>query len=149
VAKLPPEYVKAPAGAGVAAGRVVAPRVRVPAPEPAPERKRKARRTTLMTAERARDLLREVILRLGDDEHRELERAREELRRSGEEVTLEQMVHRVIAEWCLRRAAERSAAAAGPVDGIVAQLRRLAASPLRRWRDLGAALRRLAPALLT
>jgi hypothetical protein len=128
MAKLPPEFVKTPA--------------------PAPERKRKAKKTSIMTAERARDLLREVVLRLGDEERAELDRAREELRRAGEELTLEQMVYRVVAEWCSRRIADRAAAAAPVAEGIVAQLRRLADRPLRTWRELGAALRRLSPALL-
>lgn len=129
MAKLPPEFVKPLA--------------------PPSKPRRKPKKTNLMTAERALDLLREVILRLTEEEHRELEKAREELKWSGEDVSLEQIVHRVVAEWCAGRRTQRAAAAAPrPVDGIIAQLRRFARSPLRTWRDLGAAIRLLAPSRL-
>lgn len=124
MAKLPSEFVKPPAT------------------KPAP--KRRSKKTSLLDPEAARALLREVIVRLTEVEHRLLEEARAELARAGEEVTLEQMIHRVLSDWSARRA-EAHQPATRQLDGIVAQLRKLAASPLRTWRDLGlAAYRRLA-----
>lgn len=123
MAKLPTEFVKAPAA------------------RPAP--KRRTRKTSLLDPEAARALLREVIVRLSEAEHRALELARAELARAGEELTLEQIIHRVIAEWTTRRA-EAHKPAPRPVEGVLAQLRRLASSPMRTWRELGAAaMRRL------
>ena len=125
MAKLPTEFVKAPAA------------------KPAP--RRRAQKTSLLDPEAARALLREVIVRLSESEHKQLEDARAELARSGEEVSLEQMIHRIIAEWSVRLAEARQPATR-PVDGILAQLRRLAGQPLRTWRELGvAALRRRFP----
>ncbi len=123
MAKLPTEFVKAPAA------------------RPAP--RRRAKKTSLLDPEAARALLREVIVRLSESEHKQLEDARAELARSGEEVSLEQMIHRIIAEWSARLAEARQPATR-PVEGILAQLRRLAGQPLRTWRELGvAALRRI------
>jgi hypothetical protein len=134
MAKLPPDFVKAPTAAAATV-----------AAEP-PRKKRGRKKTSLVTAERARDLSREVILSLGDDDRSELERARQELALGGEELTLEQMVQRVVSGWCSRRVAERARAEVPRIEGIVAQLRRLARDPVGSWRELGAALRRLAPA---
>ena len=123
MAKLPTEFVKPPAA------------------RPAP--KRRTRKTSLLDPEAARALLREVIVRLSEPEHRALEQVRAELARAGEELTLEQIIHRVIAEWSAHRAEARQPAPR-PVEGVLAQLRRLASSPMRTWRELGAAaMRRL------
>lgn len=123
MAKLPTEFVKPPAS------------------KPAP--RRRGKKTSLLDPEAARALLREVIVRLSEAEHRALEQARAELARAGEELSLEQMIHRAIADWSARRA-EAARPAPRPVDGVLAQLRRLASSPVRTWRELGAAaLRRL------
>ncbi|HLU67410.1 MAG TPA: hypothetical protein VKZ63_14090 [Kofleriaceae bacterium] len=138
MAKLPNDFVKAPAAAAAKDPAAAAPA----------RKKRSRKKTGLVTAERARDLLREVVIRLGDDERRELELAREELARAGESVTIEQMVMRAIAEWCASRVAARAAAAAPPVESILERVRRLARDPLGTWRQLGARLRRLAPARL-
>jgi hypothetical protein len=84
-----------------------------------------------------------VIVRLTDAEHRALEEARAQLSKAGEEVTLEDMIHRIITEWTFRRA-EAHRPAPMPMEGVLAHLRRLASAPLRTWRELGAAaLRRL------
>jgi hypothetical protein len=115
--------------------------VKPPGARPAP-RRRGGKKTSLLDPEAARALLREVIVRLGEAEHRALEEARAELGRSGEQVTLEQMVHRIIADWTARRA-EASKPAARPVEGILAQIRRMARSPVQTWRELGDAVRRL------
>jgi hypothetical protein len=123
MAKLPSEFVKPPAARSAS--------------------KRRGKKTSLLDPEAARALLREVVVRLSEAEHRALEDARAELARGGEEVTLEQMVHRVITEWNARRS-QAQQPAARPVESILAQLRRLASSPVRTWRELGmAAMRRL------
>jgi hypothetical protein len=126
MAKLPAEFVKAP-GEKPAAAPV----------------KRKTRKTALVSPETARALLREIHLRLTETEFRALEDAREELRRIGQEVSLEEMLHRVIVEWSAARAAAAAAAALPPVDSLIERIRRFARSPIRSWRELGAAVRRL------
>ncbi len=123
MAKLPTEFVKPPSA------------------RPAPRRRTK--KTSLLDPEAARALLREVIVRLTEAEHSALELVRVELARAGEELSLEQLIHRVIAEWSAHRAEARQPAPR-PVEGVLAQLRRLASSPMRTWRELGvAAVRRL------
>jgi hypothetical protein len=125
MAKLPPEFVKAPGDS------------------PAPA-KRKSKKTALVSPETARALLREIHLRLTESEHRALEEARDELRRGGQEVTVEQMIHRVIEQWIAARLAQATASAEPPpVEGLLDRVRRFARSPLRTWRELGAAVRRL------
>lgn len=126
MAKLPAEFVKAP-GEKPAAAPV----------------KRRTRKTALVSPETARALLREIHLRLTEVEFRALEDARDELRRIGQEVSLEEMLHRVITEWIAARAAAARAAAVPPVDSLLDRIRRFARSPLRSWRELGAAVRRL------
>jgi len=126
MAKLPAEFVKAP-GEKPAAAPV----------------KRKTRKTALVSPETARALLREIHLRLTETEFRALEDAREELRRIGQEVSLEEMLHRVIVEWSAARAAAAAAAALPPVESLIDRIRRFARSPIRSWRELGAAVRRL------
>ena len=74
MAKLPPQFVKAPAA------------------RPAP--RRRGQKTSLLDPAAARALLREVIVRLTDAEHRALEEARAHLMRAGEELTLDQLIHR-------------------------------------------------------
>ena len=126
MSKLPPEFVKAPAPAGDSAPRA-----------------RRARKTS-MVAEPAPDP-RDVLLRLTEEEHQALEDARQALSRAGETVTLQQIIHRVLAEWTLRtKLAPTPEPSRTPRDeGLLARLRAFAASPLRTWRELGATLRRL------
>lgn len=100
--------------------------VKAPAPRP-----RKPRKATLVAADP-----RELLVHLTDDELRTLEDARQTLERAGERVTLEQLVHRVIAEWMVRRQAP------APLD-MRDRLRAFAAAPLQKWRELGATLRRV------
>lgn len=126
MAKLPAEFVKAP-GEKPAAAPV----------------KRRTRKTALVSPETARALLRELHLRLTEVEFRALEDARDELRRIGQEVSLEQMLHRVIHEWSVARAASAATAAAPPIESLLDRIRRFARSPIRSWRELGAAVRRL------
>src|SRR6187397_7850 len=126
MAKLPAEFVKAP-GEKPAAAPV----------------KRRTRKTALVSPETARALLREIHLRLTEVEFRALEDARVELRRIGQEVSLEQMLHRVIHEWNAARAASAATAAAPPIESLLDRIRRFARSPIRSWRELGATVRRL------
>ena len=126
MAKLPAEFVKAP-GEKPAAAPV----------------KRRTRKTALVSPETARALLREIHLRLTEVEFRALEDAREELRRIGQEVSLEEMLHKVILEWSAARVAAARAAAAPPIESLLDRIRRFARSPIRSWRELGAAVRRL------
>src|SRR5262245_60125180 len=81
MSKLPPEFVKAPSTQ----------------PKPA----RRSRKASLISPEPVRDP-RQLVLHLTDDEYRALEEARQRLHQAGAEVTLEQMIHRVFAEWIVR-----------------------------------------------
>lgn len=138
MSKLPAEFVKAPA---------TQPKTRAP----------RSRKASLISPEPVRDP-RELSLHLTDDEYKALEAARKELHQAGAEVTLEQMIHRVFAEWMLRaRAAlqpapaqpEPAATEAAPRDPhVLARLRAFVAAPLRTWRELAgfmwrASLRRI------
>lgn len=125
MSKLPPEFIKSPG------------------PE---QRPRKTRKASLVTAEPAPDP-REVVIRLTDEDRAALEDARETLRREGEDVTVEQMIQRVIAEW-RTRALTAPAPAAAPMpapqdERLLDRLREFAAAPLRTWRELGARLHRI------
>jgi hypothetical protein len=135
MAKLPPTFVKAPTAA---------------ASEPAAAGSRRARKTSLVAeAPIIRDA-RELLLRLDDAVHRALEDARDELRKAGEDVSLEQMVQRVLTDWLRARTAparaalpEPPAATAARDESLIDRLRSFAAAPLRTWRELGATLRRM------
>ncbi|HVK72443.1 MAG TPA: hypothetical protein VM734_03960 [Kofleriaceae bacterium] len=143
MAKLPPTFVKAPPAATLAASSAT------PSTEQ-PAKPRRARKSSLV-AEAPRDA-RDVLLRLDEAVYQALEDARAELQRAGEDVSLEQMVQRVLTEWIRARTAPaRIAPAAAPIppaperrdDGLVDRLRAFAAAPLRTWRELGATLRRM------
>jgi len=118
MAKLPPSFVKAP-------------------PAESAAKPRRARKPSLVGE---RDV-REILLRLDETEYRALEDARETLHRAGEDVTLEQMVHRVLTGWAKPRVAPEPERRD---EGVIDRLRAFAAAPLRTWRELGAALRRMA-----
>jgi hypothetical protein len=133
MAKLPPEFVKAPITT-----------------EGAPAPKRRGGKSTLVAAD-ARDI-HDVMLRLTDDELRALEQARAELRSAGEDVTLEEMIHRVITDWSARASmTARASATPAPVasepriESLLGRLRAVARSPLQTWRELGVAVRRWMP----
>jgi hypothetical protein len=129
MSKLPPDFIKSPAAA--------------PAQRP-----RRARKTSLVPAEPARDP-RQVVVHLTDEVYAALEEARQTLLRAGEDVTLDQMVHRVVAEW---RPGALTAPVAAPAptpapaptdDRMLERLRAFAAAPLQTWRELKARLRRI------
>jgi hypothetical protein len=129
MSKLPPDFVK-------------------PTPAAPAQRPRRARKASLVTAEPARDP-REIVIRLTDDDHAALEAARQTLQRAGEDVTLDQMIHRAITEWrphALTAPPPASAPAPTPApddERILDRLRAFAAAPLRTWRELGARLRQI------
>jgi hypothetical protein len=98
------------------------------------------RKASLISPEPIRDP-RELSLHLTDDEYKALEAARQQLHQAGAEVTLEQMIHRVFAEWMLRaHAAAKPAPAAETTaardERVIDRLRALVAEPLRTWREL-------------
>lgn len=132
MAKLPEKFVKAPA--------------KKPAKGEKPAAKSRKKKATILSAEAQAELARRVVLQLSEDEHRRLEAARTELRVSGVELTLDEMIHRVIDEW-LARPVQKAAPEVQP-ESIAVQLRRFVRSPLRTWRELGLALRRYAPGKL-
>jgi hypothetical protein len=123
MSKLPAEFVKPPAGQ---------------AKQP---RTRRARKTSLISPEPVADP-RELMLHLTDEEYRALEEARQQLLRTGTEITLEQMIHRVFADWMLRsRAVVQTPPASEPTatprdEHMLARLRAFVAEPLRSWREL-------------
>jgi hypothetical protein len=99
---------------------------------------RRTRKASLISPEPVRDP-RELMLQLTDEEYQALEQARQQLHQAGREITLDQMIHRVFAEWMLRVSQPAAAAApqAAPRDErMVARLRAFVASPLRTWREL-------------
>ena len=126
MSKLPAEFVKSPAKQA----------------KPRPQRTRKA---SLISPDPVRDP-HELLLQLTDDELRALENAGRELQRTDSEITLEQMLHRVLADWMLRlnappRAAEAARAAPAEPE-LLTRLRTFIASPLRIWHELAGRVRR-------
>jgi hypothetical protein len=130
MSKLPTEFVKAPAAKPARRGKKTAAPLEV---DPG--------------------LARQLVLALTEDEHRMLEDVRAELARDGEELTLEQLVHRILGEWQIQRTAVVAAPQPAPIaepmpapsaaDGVIALFRRFRASPRAALRDLTATLRRL------
>jgi hypothetical protein len=124
MSKLPAEFVKAPATATQ--------------PKPRPRRMRKA---SLISPEPVKDP-RELLLMLTEEEYKALDEARQQLHQAGAEVTLEQMIHRVFAEWMVRaRAAAQPQHATDSVaaprdERMITRLRAFVAAPLRTWREL-------------
>ena len=123
--------------------------VKAPTTQPKP-RARRPRKASLISTEPVRDP-KEIVLHLSDDEYNALEDARRALHDAGSEVTLEQMIHRVFADWMMRvrvaiaepaaASAEPAAASAEPAarstpardPRIHARLRELIAAPLEVW----------------
>lgn len=127
MSKLPAEFVKAPAT------------------QPKQPRARRTRKASLISPEPVRDP-RELVLHLTEEEYQALEEARQQLQQAGSEVTLEQMIHRVFAEWMMRVTAvvqpppATEAAAPARDEHVVARLRTFIAAPLRTWRALAAGM---------
>lgn len=145
MSKLPDAYVKAPTS--VKASTTTA--------QPKP-RTRRTRKASLISPEPVKNPS-ELILHLTEDEYQALEEARQKLNEGGTEVTLEQMIHRVFADWMMRaRAVVQAvpAVVANPTnaddtanagntpnttrrdDDMIARLRAFVAAPLRMWREL-------------
>ena len=128
MAKLPDNFVKAPAEGNKKKKT------------PGQGRKRKSISLEKEIARRAHD----ILVRFTAEEHRALETACEQLRAEGEDITPELAVKRAVAFWLEDRQRSREAAAAqAEHDGVIAQLRRFAHEPMRAWRELNSALRRL------
>jgi hypothetical protein len=132
MSKLPTDFVKAP--------------MTHKAPvQPKPRRTRKA---SLISPEPVKDP-RELILHLTEEEFQALEDARQKLHGAGTEVTLEQMIHRVFAEWMLRgqAAIQPAPQATEPVrprdERLTTRLRAFVKAPLRTWRELGTQMWRM------
>jgi len=128
MSKLPADFVKAPTTQSP--------------PKPRAQRSRKA---SLISPEPVRNP-RELMLTLTDEEHAALEDARKTLHSAGTEVTLEQMIHRVFADWMLRARSvvqpPPNAASTGDAEPrdehLIRRLRAFVAEPLRIWRELAA-----------
>jgi hypothetical protein len=138
MSKLPTDFVKAPA-----------------TQQPKP-RARRPRKASLISADPVVDP-KEITLHLTDDEYRALEAARQALHHAGSEVTLEQMIHRVFADWMVRvRAVVQPATpptvgaaateSAAPRDERMhARLRDFVAAPIKIWRELARQIWRASP----
>ena len=110
--------------------------VKAPAPQAKPRVRRSSRASLVSSStEPARDP-RELVVRLTDDEYQALEEARQQLVASGCEVSLEQMIHRVFAEWMIRARSVLRAATTPPAperrdEAMLVRLRAFIAEPLR------------------
>jgi hypothetical protein len=101
-AKLPPEFVKAP--------------------DPAPSRPKRVRKNLVLEAPRDPNAL---LLRLTDGEMQALEHARQQY-----QITIEQMLHRVLAEWMAPKPAPPQSAPERPLRERL----QLLVTTLRTWR---------------
>jgi hypothetical protein len=119
MSKLPADFVKAP---------------NLP---PIPRVVRK--KASLISPEPERDP-HELVIHLTEAEYNELEAARQHLLRAGTEITLEQMIHRVFADWMMRaRKPQPTPSESGTAprhEHALARFRAFVASPLRSWREL-------------
>ena len=141
MAKLPDNFVKPPPDASrLTATKSTAPKLgrrarKVPGDETA----------AVAVAAEAQTHVHSVLVRLSADEHAALTTACTALAKVGHAVTIEDMIRQVIARWFTATRAMQEPAmpvAAPPAASIQAQLRRLAAEPLRRWDELARTLRR-------
>ncbi|HEU0035855.1 MAG TPA: hypothetical protein VFQ53_34820 [Kofleriaceae bacterium] len=119
--------------------------VKVSAAQPK-QRAKRSRKASLISAEPVVDP-KQVMLHLTDDEHAALEEARQKLHAAGAQVTLEQMIHRVFADWLVRLrtpvAPPAPAAEAAPAkpeprvptleERIAARLAEFLARPVQMW----------------
>lgn len=120
MSKLPAEFVKSPTKQA----------------KPKAQRTRKA---SLISPTPVRDP-HELLLQLTDEEFNALEKARRELQHGDAEISLEQMIHRVFADWMLRSNATPHTPPAEPE--LLTRLRTLIASPRRLWHELASRVRR-------
>lgn len=121
MSKLPAEFVKSPTKQA----------------KPKAQRTRKA---SLISPAPVRDP-HELVLQLTDEEFTALEQARQQLQHGDAEITLEQMIHRVFADWMLRLSATPHTPPP-PEPELLARLRTLIASPRRLWHELAGRMRR-------
>jgi dihydrodipicolinate synthase/N-acetylneuraminate lyase len=142
MAKLPDNFVKPPpASSRLSAARATPAKVG-----------RRSRKAEDIEAEAVAQVP-SVLVRLSPEEHQALSSACHALAAVGQTVSIEDMIKHVIMRWiAATRAMQGLAVPAAPVvppaslrptpASIRAQLRRLAAQPLRRWRELGMTLQR-------
>jgi hypothetical protein len=113
--------------------------VKPPTTEPKP-RARRARKASLISAEPVVDP-RQLVLHLTEEEYEALEDARRTLNQAGSEVTLDQLIHRVFADWMVRVRAVTQPAPQEPKpaprdERMHARLRDFLAAPIKTWRGL-------------
>lgn len=144
--KLPDNFVKPPpATSQLTAGKTAAGKVA--------RRTRTAGKLTPALEAEAAGHVDGVLVRLSTEEHDALSAACAALAAVGHTVSIEDMIKQVIARWIAATRAMQAPVVPGPhipmssppvTAAIRAQLRALAAEPIRRWRLLEAALRRWA-----
>jgi hypothetical protein len=81
------------------------------------------------------------VLHLTEEEYAALEDARRTLNQAGSEVTLDQLIHRVFADWMVRvravvQPAPQEPQAAPRDERMHARLRDFLAAPIKTWRGL-------------
>jgi hypothetical protein len=140
MAKLPDNFVKPPTTSRLTTAK-----------PSAPKQVRRARKADL-EAEAAPHVP-GILIRLSEEEHQALSAACAALATVGEVVSIEDMIKQLIGRWMVAtRAMHAATTPALPpppepstealATPIAAQLRWLAERPLRRWREIGATLRR-------
>jgi hypothetical protein len=141
MAKLPENFVKSPPETSrLTAAKSIAPKLG--------RRTRKAPGDDAAVAIEAQTHVHSVLVRLSADEHLALTTACTALAKVGHTVSIEDMIRQVIARWITATRAMQAPAmpvaspTTPPVASIQAQLRRLAAEPLRRWHELTRTVRR-------
>ena len=137
MAKLPDNFVKPPP----ASSRLTA------AKTTAAKLGRRTRKADALEAE-AIPHVHSVMVRLSPEEHQALSTACEALVAVGHTISIEDMIKQVVVRWIVATRAMQGAALPAPARSAIAaapiraQLRRLAAQPLRRWHEIGQTLRR-------
>ncbi len=129
MAKLPDNFVKAPATSRLTVSKPAA-----------PKESRRGKRASLPTAAEVAAEANSVLVRLSPEELAALEGACAALAAVGETVTIEDMIKQVVGRWMIATRANHEPAAQATTPAratIVEQLRRLAEEPLRRWRAIG------------
>jgi hypothetical protein len=138
MAKLPDNFVKSPPASG-----------RLTTAKPAAAKLGRRSRKDLDSE--AQSHVESVLVRLSADEHEALSAACTALVAVGQTVSIEDMIKQVVARWIAATRAMQAPSVPAPmapmtpapaIASIRAQLRKLAAEPVRRWHELGRTLRR-------
>jgi hypothetical protein len=142
MAKLPDNFVKPPPAAS-----------RLTTTKPIANKLGRRRKAAEVEAEldaAAAGHVHSVMVRLSAEEHDALSHACTALAVVGHSVSIEDMIKQVLVRWIAATRAMQLPAVPAPspapsvaaMPSIRAQLRRIAAEPVRRWHELGQALRR-------